>query len=299
MSLPFMPFYVGDYLADTGHLSTIEHGAYLLLIMHYWRTGALPKDEAVLMRICRMNKREWDRYRDSLQALFRPDWSHKRIDAELDKGRQKSAARSQSGKTGAAIKSLKNRGTPQAIASVLLKQPEPESESEESPPLRSGDSCGEERSPYAVEGEIYDETAASANGSAKGGSNSLAKPGRPAKPAKPKTDDIGEILHTCLTPQMAADLIAHRKAKRAPITAGAARLLVKSFEAFGNPELAAQTMIVRGWTGFEPGWIMDAATRAAPSAAHGRANGYDTVKPQLDLMRAAAARGPKTDVSGI
>jgi uncharacterized protein YdaU (DUF1376 family) len=31
------------YLGDTGHLTNAQHGSYLLLIFHYWRTGGLPE----------------------------------------------------------------------------------------------------------------------------------------------------------------------------------------------------------------------------------------------------------------
>lgn len=37
MSHPWMPFYVADYLADTGHLSTAEHGAYDSTEVSGWR----------------------------------------------------------------------------------------------------------------------------------------------------------------------------------------------------------------------------------------------------------------------
>ena len=80
-----MPFYFADYLADTGHLSTVEHGAYFLLIAHYWAHGKLPDDEAAIARITRMTARQWSRSRDVLRSFFDDGWFHKRIDEEIAK----------------------------------------------------------------------------------------------------------------------------------------------------------------------------------------------------------------------
>ena len=70
MSDHYLKLYVGDYLADTGHLSTVEHGAYLLLLMHSWRTGPLPDDDARLAAIARMSRPEWRRVADVIRAFF-------------------------------------------------------------------------------------------------------------------------------------------------------------------------------------------------------------------------------------
>ena len=85
MSRPWMPLYVGNYIADTQHLTTLEHGAYMLLLMHYWMHGGLPSDEKRLSLIAKLDPKTWRKVRPVLGAFFTPEWRHKRVDAELAK----------------------------------------------------------------------------------------------------------------------------------------------------------------------------------------------------------------------
>jgi uncharacterized protein YdaU (DUF1376 family) len=85
MSRPWMPLYIADYRADTMRLSTVEHGAYLLLIMEYWRARGLPNDDKQLARIVGLPSAQWKKMRPTVQAFFHDGWKHKRIDDELIK----------------------------------------------------------------------------------------------------------------------------------------------------------------------------------------------------------------------
>jgi uncharacterized protein YdaU (DUF1376 family) len=85
-----MPLYIADYLKDTGHLSAAEHGAYLMLIMHYWSNGGVPTDERKLARIARMTPEEWAESRDTIAEFFGEGWKHGRIDNELAEAAVKS-----------------------------------------------------------------------------------------------------------------------------------------------------------------------------------------------------------------
>ncbi len=56
----YMKLYIGDYLRDTMHLSTEEHGAYFLLLAHGWLHGGLvPADTERLRCIARVKSDAW------------------------------------------------------------------------------------------------------------------------------------------------------------------------------------------------------------------------------------------------
>ncbi|KAA3527069.1 DUF1376 domain-containing protein [Agrobacterium vitis] len=81
----WMPLHIDDYLADTDYLSAAEHGAYLLLIMKYWRDGGLPDDEGMIRRYAKLSPEQWSESREVIAAFFGDGWKHGRIDAELAK----------------------------------------------------------------------------------------------------------------------------------------------------------------------------------------------------------------------
>lgn len=65
--------FMGDYLRDTGHLSLTEHGAYTLLLDHYYATrGNIPPDLASLYRLCRATTPAEQRAVASVAAQYFP-----------------------------------------------------------------------------------------------------------------------------------------------------------------------------------------------------------------------------------
>jgi uncharacterized protein YdaU (DUF1376 family) len=151
--------YWGDYARDTGHLNATGHGAYLMLIKHYWCTGQpLNDDDDELWRIaCCDSKKEWLALRPKIIRLFQCEAGvlrHKRVDQELAKALCNIKAKVEAGKKGAERRWQKDgipNGTPNgsAIAEPSIShrqidapspspsQPEP---SVSDPSLRSGSS---------------------------------------------------------------------------------------------------------------------------------------------------------------
>jgi uncharacterized protein YdaU (DUF1376 family) len=136
----WMPLYIGDYLRDTHQLTTREHGAYLLLIMHYWSNGPLPDDLGQLSRITCIERRNFPRTWKKLSHFFElrafePNlaqpctanakqllgncWHHKRLDLEIEKANSISDKRALAGHRGGLLSRKKNnlsRFVDQAIA---------------------------------------------------------------------------------------------------------------------------------------------------------------------------------------
>jgi uncharacterized protein YdaU (DUF1376 family) len=104
----WMPFYVGDYLRDTAHLTTEQHGAYLLLLFACWSMKKLPNDDGKLMAITRCESMEkWLNLRKTLEPFFHGKqgfWHQKRIKNELKKLLESSKQRSENGRKGAATR---------------------------------------------------------------------------------------------------------------------------------------------------------------------------------------------------
>lgn len=104
----WMPFWIGDYLADTMTLTRDQHGGYFLLLLAYWRNrGPLPDDDEELAAITRASPDEWAKLRGKLARFFTVAdglWSHGRADKELAEATKNRAAAVQKAKAGANAK---------------------------------------------------------------------------------------------------------------------------------------------------------------------------------------------------
>ena len=133
-----MQLYVADYMADTRHLTTEQHGAYLLLLMTMWKAGgSLPNDPSKLARIAGVSARRWHIVSPEVMEFFDADGdvlTQKRLVREYEKAVSKSEKRSAAGSLGGKAKALKSNDQGLANATASPKHSsEPESERKEEP----------------------------------------------------------------------------------------------------------------------------------------------------------------------
>ena len=115
---PGLMLWTDSYLSDTTHLTTQEHGAYLLLMMAAWRTPScsLPDNDRRLARMAGVGIVRWRSLRPVMEELWdieNGSWTQKRLLFERKKanalreqkvraGRASALKRQQTGSTGVA-----------------------------------------------------------------------------------------------------------------------------------------------------------------------------------------------------
>lgn len=100
---PFMPLWTGDYLKKTRHLTTLEHGAYLLLIIECWErpSGSIPNKPELLARLAGVSMKEWKEISPIVLEFFtlnkrKKEYTQERVTEERAKTAQKRVLAQQS-----------------------------------------------------------------------------------------------------------------------------------------------------------------------------------------------------------
>ena len=111
---PALPFFTDAYLADTRHLTTEEHGAYLLLLMCAWRTRGcvLKANDRQLARIAGVSPTKWRRLKPVLAEFFTVDdglWRQKKLTYVHESVSKKVARNRQNGARGGRATAAKHQ----------------------------------------------------------------------------------------------------------------------------------------------------------------------------------------------
>ena len=100
----WMPIFVGDYLSDTMHLTTEQHGIYFLLLLAYWKNRG-PLSENRIKSISKTNSDSWTINKGIVEEFFDTNsipgkWVHHRVEKELKKALKRRQAAIDRGKKG-------------------------------------------------------------------------------------------------------------------------------------------------------------------------------------------------------
>lgn len=237
--------HLGDYAASTAHLSMLEHGAYTLLLDHFYLTERpLTKDISTLARILRStSKQEISAFKSILNQFWietESGWVQHRAEDEMLKFSEFKAV----------CKSAGSRGGRPRKGSA---QQHPEKHETVSKPYPFETVNGTETVHQRVT-KANQEPIPNTHKPTK--SKTTPPPAGGGPPGKP--GDVSDSVW--------ADFLALRKAKRAPLTATALSVIDGEARKAGvSLNAALVECCARGWQGFRADWMSRPSARASPS----------------------------------
>ncbi len=137
-ALPYMTWHPADYMADTLHLTTLEHGAYCLLLFNYWMTGK-PLRSDRLHILAKLSTDEWTDVEPTLAEFFEiknGKWVHVRVEDDLKAAYVKVAKASKAGNASALARKARKNG---ASKKPKEKTPPPETPTDVSTDVETDD----------------------------------------------------------------------------------------------------------------------------------------------------------------
>lgn len=231
-ALPYMQLYVADYLADTAHLTTEEHGAYLLMLFSYWQTGK-PLRADRLASVSRLSNERWTDVEQTLKEFFHVSkgvWTHFRVEADLEKVGKTSKNNSEAGKASARARALAKQQLEEAISTsvpTFVEQPYQRNANH----TRSGDTDTE--------------------------TDTKAKQDQNQKTSSaPRRNWLTELIELGVNEKHARDWLEVRRGKKAKMTDtvldGIQREARRANVSFGE---AIRISAESGWQGFKADWV--------------------------------------------
>lgn len=108
-----------------------------------------------------------------------------------------------------------------------------------------------------------------------------------------KKDNPEHAFAGVLSPEVAREVVAHRKAMKKPLTAYGAGLLAKQIAKCPDPTAAAEAMIANGWQGVKPEYMRDRSQSTGPPPGKPRSV-LDAVNALNTRMEQASADSAET-----